>query len=114
VPDRTYSIGETSRQAKVSKHTLRYWEKALGGIIAPLRTQGGQRRYTLEHLLLLEEVKRLKQRGLSLAAIREELSQAMVLEKPHPDPVRLELLADFIAETVRTSVYRFFQGKKPD
>ena len=112
--DRTYSIGETSRQAKVSKHTLRYWEKELEGIIAPLRTQGGQRRYTLEHLLLLEEVKRLKRKGLSLAAIREELSQAPVLEATEPDRVDLERFAEFIAETVRTSVYRFFQGKKPD
>ena len=112
--DRTYSNGETSRQAKISRHTLRYWEKALGGIIEPLRTQGGQRRYTLEHLQLLEEVKRLKRKGLSLAAIQEELSCALDLEKPDPDSARLELLVDFIAETVRASVYRFFQGKKPD
>ncbi|MGD8386290.1 MAG: MerR family transcriptional regulator [Desulfobacteraceae bacterium] len=111
---RTFTIQEASRQTNVSTHTLRYWEKILDGIVVPLRTPGGQRRYTRDHLLLLEEIKRLKRKGFTLAAIREELSQSMTVERLEPDSPTLEHLADHIAEAVRTTIYRFFQGKNKD
>lgn len=111
---RTYTIGEISRHANVSRHTLRYWEKALGEIITPLRTEGGQRRYTDEHLLMVEEVKRLKRKGFTLTAIYEELSQSLPSATVEPHLNRLDLLADYVAEAVRTSVYRFFKDKRDD
>ena len=39
------SIAEISNKLKIPKHTLRFWEKEFHGMIVPLRTQGGQRRY---------------------------------------------------------------------
>ena len=42
------SIGEAARIAGVSISTLRRWEKE--GTITPLRTPGGQRRYTIATL----------------------------------------------------------------
>ena len=106
---RTFTIQEASQEANLSTHTLRYWEKVLDGIVVPLRTDGGQRRYTRDHLRILEEIKRLKRRGFSLAAIREELRRTLAVEELEPDT--LDHLADHIAEAVRSTIYRFFQGK---
>jgi DNA-binding transcriptional MerR regulator len=111
---RTYSIQEASRQANVSTHTLRYWEKILEGIVVPLRTDGGQRRYTQDHLLLLEEIKRLKRKGFTLADIRDELGQALPVKEIEPGSPTLDHLADHIAEAVRSTIYRFFQEKDTD
>ncbi len=109
VKTRTYTIREASRQVNVSTHTLRYWEKVLEGIVVPLRTGGGQRRYTREDLRLLDTVKHLKRRGLTLAAIRDALSQDTTSVQDVSDAHLLDRLADHIAEGVRTSIYRFFR-----
>ncbi|MFO7878287.1 MAG: MerR family transcriptional regulator [Desulfovermiculus sp.] len=110
--ERTYTIKEASRKANVSTHTLRYWEKVLNGIVVPLRTNGGQRRYTAEHLLLLSEIKRLKRKGLTLEQIRVELSLGPAAEQLEPDLLTVNYLADHIAETVRTTIHKFFREKK--
>lgn len=104
----TLTIHQVSQKARIPKHTLRFWEKALDGILVPLRTNGGQRRYTPEHLLLLEEVKRLKRKGLSLAEIRTELSNN---HRSLSDPSTLDLLAEHITEAVRTTLHRFFNSR---
>jgi len=56
------SIQEISALLKVAKPTLRFWEKEFEGILVPLRTRGGQRRYTVgslfEVLTLTEIFKR--------------------------------------------------------
>ena len=54
-PMKTLTIQEVSDRAGISKHTLRFWERELNGVIVPLRTKGGQRRYTLETLSRLLE-----------------------------------------------------------
>ena len=107
-----YTIQQVSDHLKVSKHTLRYWEKALDGVIAPLRTKGGQRRYTLKHLVIIEEIKRLKRKGLTLSEIRNEMN----LERPgkktaviNPDGV--DFIAEKITEAVRSVVYNMLEGK---
>lgn len=53
------SIQEVSVLLKVPKPTLRFWEKELDGILVPLRTDGGQRRYTVENITVIEEIKKL-------------------------------------------------------
>ena len=106
-----FTILEASRQLRVSRHTLRYWEKALDGVVVPNRTDGGQRRYTPEHLCVLEAIKQLKRKGFTLAAIRDELSRGMIAEQRMANPRTLDRLADHIAETVRSSIYRFFRGE---
>jgi len=50
------SIGEASKQVRVSTYTLRYWEKEFNGILVPRRTRGGQRRYTKKSLRILNDI----------------------------------------------------------
>jgi len=45
-----YTIQQLSVKLQIPNPTLRFWEKELKGIIIPLRTQGGQRRYSIENL----------------------------------------------------------------
>jgi DNA-binding transcriptional MerR regulator len=44
-----YTIQQLSEKLKISKPTLRFWEKELKNIIVPRRTGGGQRRYTRDN-----------------------------------------------------------------
>lgn len=106
-----YTIQQVSRKLKVSKHTLRFWEKELDGIIIPLRTQGGQRRYTPDHLFILKEIKRLKAKGFSLAEINRKLGKVQTLTTGDiSSSERIEHLADEVAEVVRSAVYDYLQG----
>ena len=106
------TIQEVSERLNLSKHTLRFWEKELEGIIVPLRTKGGQRRYTLEHLFIIEEIKRLKRKGMSLLGIKRKLNSIHGNESDKTDPQEVDLLANQIAEIVRRAVYRYFEGDK--
>jgi DNA-binding transcriptional MerR regulator len=108
----TYSIQEASDRAKVSKHTLRFWEKKLSGIIVPLRTYGGQRRYTAYHLLIIEDVKRLKKKGLSLPDIRKLLDYSKNGSHKNADFEKIEVLASQIAEVVKSTLYNFLEEEK--
>jgi len=72
-----FTIREASQYLRLPPHTLRYWEKALEGVLVPFRTYSGQRRYALEHLLMLETVKQLKRKGLTLGEIRIGLSDSL-------------------------------------
>ena len=93
---------------------MRFWEKELDGLIVPLRTQGGQRRYTPEHLFIIEEIRRLKRKGLSLVDIKNKLDNSYNAEEGNSNPKRVDLLADQVAEIVRSAVYKFFDGENPD
>ena len=52
-------IGTASRLTDVEVHTLRYWEDEFAGILDPLRTEGGQRRYRAEDLLTVHRIRTL-------------------------------------------------------
>jgi DNA-binding transcriptional MerR regulator len=110
-PLKTLTIQEVSTRSGVSTHTLRFWEKELGGIIVPQRTKGGQRRYTLEHLLVIEEIKSLKSKGFSLTDIRRELNHAFSSDEEHYNHQRADVLANKIAEIVRSAIFQFLNGK---
>ena len=110
-PIKTLTIQELSDKAGISKHTLRFWERELNGIIVPLRTKGGQRRYTLEHVLAVEEIKRLKGKGYSLEDIRAELHRRFNTEEEHYNHQRADVLANRIAEMVRTAIFSFLENK---
>ncbi len=105
----TYSIQEVSARANVSKHTLRFWERELNGIIVPLRTSGGQRRYTPYHLVIIEEIKRLKKKGLSLIDIKRVLDKSRDESIPNNNLDKIEILANRIAEAVKTTLYSFIE-----
>lgn len=109
----TYSIQEASERANVSKHTLRFWERELNGVIVPLRTNGGQRRYTEYNLTVIEEIKKLKFKGHSLPDIKKILDS----RNPTINGIeKIDLLADKIAEVVKSTLYHFLEkenaGKK--
>jgi DNA-binding transcriptional MerR regulator len=108
----TYSIQEASERANVSKHTLRFWERELDGIIVPLRTGGHQRRYTAYHLSVIEEVKRLKNKGLSLPDIRKILDNSKDSSAKNTSLEKIDVLANQIAEVVKSTLYSFLEQEK--
>ena len=108
---KTLTIQEVSDRANVSKHTLRFWERELDGVIVPLRTKGGQRRYTLKHLFIIEEIKRLKNKGLSLTDINAALNHRFTSNASYSTNNSVDALADRIAEIVKSAVYEFFENK---
>jgi DNA-binding transcriptional MerR regulator len=110
-PLKTFTIQEVSKRSGVSTHTLRFWEKELPGIVVPQRTKGGQRRYTLEHLLVIEEIKSLKTKGFSLSDVKRELNQPFDSDEEHYNHQRADVLANKIAELVRAAIFQFLEGK---
>ncbi len=105
----TYSIQEVSARANISKHTLRFWEKELKGIIVPLRTDGRQRRYTSYNLFIIDEIKRLKKRGLSLLEIRQILDNSKDRSPQNNNLERIDILANHIAEVVKSTLYNILE-----
>ena len=104
---KTLTIDEVSKLSGLSKHTLRFWEKELEGLIVPLRTKGGQRRYTMTHLLVIEEIKKLKRENLSLTDINRKLNASFNSEEEDYNSNPVDALANKIAEIVRTAIIDF-------
>ncbi|WP_246696002.1 MerR family transcriptional regulator [Methylorubrum populi] len=67
------SIGELSRRAGVKVPTIRYYEGA-GLMLAPVRTEGQQRRYSEAEVARLIFIKHSRDLGFEIDAIRELLS----------------------------------------
>ena len=103
--EKLLSIQEVSRELNVQKHTLRYWEKEFQGILVPTRTEGGQRRYTTEHLEILEKIKSLKREGKSIANIRDILQQDSEVKIDRSGSETIDLLAKRIAEVLRDEFF---------
>ncbi len=106
------TILQVSEKLNIPKHTLRFWEKELKGLLVPSRTNGGQRRYSTENLSLLEEIKKCRDNGLSLTEITEKISQDF--EGEGSQPSRVDLLATRVAEAVKTEVYNFFKTENDE
>ncbi|MBI4679442.1 MAG: MerR family transcriptional regulator [Elusimicrobia bacterium] len=74
LPDKDFfSMGEASRFAQVSAHTLRYWESRVTAL-RPSRLPSGHRRYTrsdIETILSIKDL--LERRGLTLDGARRAL-----------------------------------------
>ena len=103
------SIQEVSKALNVPKPTLRYWEKEFQGILVPIRTKGGQRRYTVEQLAIVEQIILLKNEGKSLAEIKETLEVSLESERVHLDPHPIHILSDRIAEVVRAEILNYLK-----
>ena len=103
------SIEEVSLQLKIPKPTLRFWEKEFEGILAPLRTPGGQRRYTFQNISILEEIKKLREEGLGLSEIKRKLNDPDPMNRASSELDKIELLANRVAEVVKTEIYSFFK-----
>ena len=116
----TFSLGQfltiqqVSQKLDVPKPTLRFWEREFVGILVPLRTNGGQRRYAPEHVSVIEEIKMLKKAGLSLVEIKRRLGKGPMSEAGTQGSGEgrtdgIDLLAERVAEVVKMEVLRFFQ-----
>ena len=106
--EKLLSVQQLSLKLKIPKPTLRFWEKEFKGILVPFRTQGGQRRYTAEHISIIEEIKKWKNKGMSLVEIKRKLNDNRKRRDDHSDPNRMEILEKLIAEVVRAEVNSFF------
>ena len=69
-----YLISETAKLVGVESHVLRYWEEELKLPIR--RNELGHRYYTREDVEQFREIKKLKQQGLQLKAIRTVLTDS--------------------------------------
>ena len=85
-----YLISETAKLVGVESNEIRYWEEELKLPIR--RNELGHRYYTREDVEQFREIKKLKQQGLQLKAIRTVLTdstlQVMVPIREHIQPVR--------------------------
>jgi DNA-binding transcriptional MerR regulator len=75
--EQAITIQQVSQKLDVPKPTLRFWEREFVGILVPLRTNGGQRRYAPEHISVIEEIKMLKKAGLSLVEIKRKMGKGI-------------------------------------
>ena len=105
--DRGLTISEVSRITNTPCHTLRFWEKEFAGILKPVRTKGGQRRYQEDLVVLIEQIRRLREDGISISKIKHSLRW------PHDEPVRqdnrIDHLAKRVSTIVRNEIYNFFR-----
>jgi DNA-binding transcriptional MerR regulator len=107
-----FSIWEVSEKLGVPKHTLRFWEKELNGLIVPHRTRGGQRRYSAANVVILGEIKCQRENGVSLAEIMKNIRQGR--DGEFCPSSKIDLLASRVAEAVKTEVYNFFRMEKDE
>jgi DNA-binding transcriptional MerR regulator len=68
------SIGRLSALTGVEVHTLRYWETVFAAYLTSERTAGGQRRYPLDSVGKVFEIKRLlKEQRYTIAGAQQIL-----------------------------------------
>ena len=103
------SIQHLSLRLKIPKSTLRFWEREFQGVLVPLRTKGGQRRYTLENMSVIKKIKKLREKGVSLTQIHAHLMKNHRSGMDNVNPSKIDFLANRVAEVVRDEVYRFFE-----
>lgn len=75
------SIGELGRHAGVKIPTIRYYEQA-GLLPAPVRTEGRQRRYGREAVARLTFIRRARELGFYVSAVRELLGLSERPDRP--------------------------------
>lgn len=106
---KSLTIQELGEQFNLPKSTIRYWEKEFVEFICPNRTEGGQRRYTVRDAAIIETIRDLKKKGLSLAQIKAHLKVRQTAGKDY-DPMILNALTDTIADAVRRELSHFLKG----
>ncbi|NVM21090.1 MAG: MerR family transcriptional regulator [Desulfobacterales bacterium] len=107
-----FRIQEVSKKLRLPRSTIRYWEMEFPRHIQPRRTNGGQRRYTAENISVLEEIKRLRKTGMSLAEIKRKLGNSGKAKRDHANSNKIDVLAQRVAEVVKAEVSRFFEREE--
>jgi DNA-binding transcriptional MerR regulator len=68
--ERELTVAEAAREAGVSAHTLRYYDRA--GLLAPIERNGsGHRRFTAQDVEWVVTITRLRATGMPIRRIRE-------------------------------------------
>ena len=67
-----YRIKDAAKLVEVESHVLRYWEEELELPIA--RNEMGHRYYTEDDIQLIKQIKKLKERGYQLKAIKMDIT----------------------------------------
>jgi len=80
VNDALYPIREVSNLTGVNSITLRAWERRYG-LIEPVRTEGGHRLYTLEHIEQIKTAVKLTEEGIPISQVKARLSQMKTQDK---------------------------------
>ena len=111
-PQQRYTIQEISENLNIPKPTLRFWEKALGKLLVPFRTPGGQRRYSVENFHVIQEINKLRKAGLSIAEIKRELTSGDKAKIENLSSDHIDVLADRIAEIVRKELREFLYSEE--
>lgn len=78
-----YMISDASKKVEVEAHVLRYWEEELDLTI--LRNELGHRYYREEDIALLTSIRKLKEKGFQLKAIRLLLPDIQKVEALEPE-----------------------------
>lgn len=105
------TIQEVSDRLGLPKSTIRYWEKELNGLISPMRTPGGQRRYSESDMGVITAVSNYKKMGLSLSQVKKQILHQS-LQFQNVDQLQIEHLANRITGVIRQEIYNFFhQGR---
>jgi DNA-binding transcriptional MerR regulator len=107
--EQLFTIQQLSKKLNIPKPTLRFWEKELEGLFVPLRTSGGQRRYTAEHISTIEEIKRLKGEGMSLLDIRRAFCKNRAGNISNT--TKIDLLLNRITEVVKAEIASFLESE---
>ena len=134
IQEQAITIQQVSQKLDIPKPTLRFWEREFVGILVPLRTNGGQRRYAPEHISVIKKIKMLKKDGLSLIQIKRKLGKgiddSLIRKLDDWEKGRdggqmsgtgsqlagdgrtdgIDLLAKRVAEVVKMEVLRFFES----
>lgn len=72
--EKAVSISVASRITGIEVHTLRYWEREFDEFLAPIRTNGGQRRFRPEDIQTVFVLKKLlREEMYSIAGARKYL-----------------------------------------
>jgi DNA-binding transcriptional MerR regulator len=91
---------------------MRFWEKEFQGILVPMRTRGGQRRYTPENIEFLAGVRKLREQGLGLGEIKRKYNNDAQIYNEPTKHNKIDLLANRVAEVVKNEVYSFFKREE--
>lgn len=81
--EKVYLISDAAKQVQVEAHVLRYWEEELQLPIK--RNELGHRYYTEEDITRFREIRRLKEEGLQLKAIRTVLTKGGLQKTEVPE-----------------------------
>ena len=109
--EQVISIREVSRITSTPAHTIRFWERELEGIVVSQRSKGGQRQYSRHAVRMIEQIRRMRQEGLSLQKIRLALGSSGNSGAAQAQGV--DALAERVSALVRQEIYSFFRGQEP-